>query len=142
MNFNLRILYTNIRSLSSNYNELLVHLPNLREHKRVTYDVVALSETWIQEQHLNLFPIPHYNAYMAPRIDGRRSGGVVMYVRENLQVALTEKIKIEGADALKVVVKTSAGSRSPFSAEESISMILLYRDCTSSKNDLLITWNK
>ena len=75
----IKILCTNIRSLGAHYDALLVRLQTASV-RGVEYDFVALSETWVKPENLKLFPIKNYVMFSAARIDGRKSGGVVLYM--------------------------------------------------------------
>jgi len=72
---NYNIFYTNIRSLSKHFNELQLQLDLIHREKNKTFDVIALSESWIGEDQLSYFEIKGYKSVILPRLDGRRSGG-------------------------------------------------------------------
>ena len=65
----------NIRSLSKNYDQLIVYLSCLKHR----FSIIALSETWTNENNQSLFPIPGYKCLFKNRIGGR-GGGVALYV--------------------------------------------------------------
>lgn len=67
MKHNIRILYTNIQSIRRHYNEMLLHLNNISTN----YDILALSETWLDDGDSNLFAIDGYTMYTQARVDGR-----------------------------------------------------------------------
>lgn len=90
----LEIFYTNIiRSLSLQYAELLLIYYNY-EQKRTHYDIIVLTETWIQLKNVNLYPIPNYKTILASRKDVRKSGGVLLYIIEKLKVTQNETLDI------------------------------------------------
>jgi len=121
----IRVLCTNIRSLNRNYDELCV----LLEAQKHSYDVIALSETWIEEDHLKFFPLVGFRSYIRSRTDGRRLGGVVLYIKESLKVIRCEEIEILGADALKLQISMQLTSNTANdNLENLISLLLLYRD--------------
>ena len=51
---NFSLLHINIRSLSTNYDQQIVYL-NCLKHR---FSIIALSETWTNENNQSLFPIP------------------------------------------------------------------------------------
>lgn len=133
-NDQIKVLYTNIRSLSAHYDELLLLLQS-RSEQGQDYDIIALSETWVKPENLKLFPIRNYATYIAHRDDGRRSGGVVYYVKESLQIRKNETVNIQGANVLKLKLQHQ-NQRSNGKNNELI-MYLLYRDCTSPKQSFV-----
>lgn len=125
----LRIFYTNIRSLSAHYNELLLHL-DADSRTDYSYDIVALSETWATSENLKLFPLKSYNTYIATRDDGRKSGGVVYYVRENIRVESGKIVYIFGTNALQLKIQCAKERNE---CDNRLTLYLLYRDCSSNK---------
>ena len=134
MQHNLEIFYTNIRSIATNYDELLLILHELKVSNGWEFDVIALSETWIKEHQLGLFQIPNYKSFISPRTDGRKSGGVItnIYVRDYLRIIRAEKIDIVGANALLVELEYRDKAQSSFPTSDSVKLILLYRDSSAS----------
>ena len=121
---NLKILYTNIRSLHAHFDELLLTLASLTQGNTTNYDVIALSESWISEEQLTRYQISGYRSFISPRASNRRSGGVVAYVRKDLQINNIKKVEVEGADALSVDIKAY---------NQVLTLLLVYRECTSSR---------
>lgn len=130
MNYNIRIFYANIRSINCHYNELLLTLNSLQDRLKKTYDIIALSESWITEDQLQLYPITGYRAIIQPRLDGRKSGGVLIYIKESYQLTSTEKVEISGGDALKIGLQLE---RNNSQSNNSLTIYLIYRDCTASR---------
>jgi len=126
----LKILYTNIRSLHRNFDELLLVLQTTTINN---YGILALSETWITEEQAKLYQIKGYKLFIQARIDGRRSGGVVMYVRNDLAIIGNEEVKMDTANALCIKLKMDDTYGLRDNTDSIITLILLYRDCTSSK---------
>jgi hypothetical protein len=90
-------------------------------------DVIVLSETWVSEEQLHLLNLPEYRSFIQPRSDGRRSGGVVAYVHDSLQLTNTQKIRLITGNALKLEIKPVG------KINNSVTLNLVYRDCFSSK---------
>lgn len=119
---NLKVYYTNIQSLASHFDLLTAALTDL--NRKIDIDVIALSETWISEEQLKLYNIAGYRSFIQPRKDGRRSGGVVMYLKNHLKIIETECLSSVTGNFLKMKIKQH---------DVVITLILLYRDCSSSK---------
>lgn len=126
-----RIMYTNIRSLSRHYDELLLVL-QAESVRGVEYDIIALSGTWVTTEKLKLFPIKNYMVYHAARNDGRKSCGVIFYVKNDLKIVKNEMLNIQGANSLKIEIEYS-NERNSLGVNNELAMYLIYRDCTASK---------
>ncbi len=77
----LSIVHLNCRSLVAHINDIRNYLNKLT----VKFDVIALSETWLVPQPLNLsdFHLNGYIMYSMPR-KNKNGGGVAMYVKDDL----------------------------------------------------------
>src|SRR5882757_5323872 len=69
------IIHINCRSLERNHSKILHMLYSLN----YSPSVIALSETWLQEDDELLLAIPNYTLISSPR-KYRRGGGVAFYV--------------------------------------------------------------
>lgn len=76
----LRFAHVNAQSLKAHFSEFSDTFSDVRNH------VVAVSETWLQEDTLDAaVALPGYNLVRRDRC-GKRGGGVAIYVREELTV--------------------------------------------------------
>ena len=74
------LFHLNIRSVPANLTSLELYLSSLRN----TFDVIALSETWLSEHNSDLFCLP--GCVMESRIRGDRAGGgVSLILRDSLR---------------------------------------------------------
>jgi exonuclease III len=71
------LLYTNIRSLRKNFNNFITEINDILPIP----DFLVLSEIWIDQDEINLFKIPGYNAYFKCN-NSYRAGGVLCYIKE------------------------------------------------------------
>ena len=87
---NLNCFYTNIRSLTNNYkrDELLLLI---EEHQ---IDIIGLTESWSREGILDgEVCFDGFNLFRRDRSDGRRGGGVMLFVKDNIpSINISDKI--------------------------------------------------
>ena len=75
------ILFANIRSLRSNFNDL-IELIELLNHK---FTAIILNETWLEIDEHYLFNIEGYDTYSVPR--NKYGGGVLIYIKQSLSTS-------------------------------------------------------
>jgi len=76
----LRIFHLNIRSVNSNFSELLVLLQSFN----FLYDLIILTETWVIH-HIDLFKIAGYNLFYNGS-NFNKNDGVIVYAKDNIAV--------------------------------------------------------
>lgn len=120
------ILNLNIRSLSKHYDEFLIYLQSL-ENKNIYPKVIVLTETWISKDQLTYFPIKGYSSYISDRQDGTRSGGVIVYVCNNIKHTISI-LSTNTFQAISVVLgaQRSASQNKPEIGETEL--LAVYRD--------------
>lgn len=89
-NKQIKIFHMNIRSISRNFNDLLVLLAELR----CTVDVIILTECWLSKIS-NIPSIPEYNSYFST-VNKNQNDGVVIYVKNNLKCLVEYPTLSEG----------------------------------------------
>jgi hypothetical protein len=98
----LTCFYQNVRSLKASGK--LSHFQDivLTNH----FDIIALTETWLNDSVTNHEILPHgYTIYLKDRYFGKRGGGVLLAVKENIPVE-TFHITIVGLELTSVFIKT------------------------------------
>ena len=75
----LSVIHFNIRSLDTNITHMEAFLSNLNQNP----DVIALTETWLDDNNKDNYPIEGYNAFHVVR-EPLKHGGVSIYVRNTL----------------------------------------------------------
>ena len=88
----LKVYYTNSRSLRNKI-DLLRGKACVEE-----FDIIALTETWIDtgsKNFLSEYEIEGYQLFHEDR-EGRRGGGVAIYVRDTLRCAVNTSLRIDG----------------------------------------------
>lgn len=98
-------VHFNIRSVRKHFVEFIEYMKPLID----SLDVIVLSEVNINQHEIHLFPIHGFNVFHALR-DNRRGGGVIVYVRDNMQFVKirSEFNSFEGIEAMLTIdgVKT------------------------------------
>lgn len=119
----LKILSLNIRSLRTNFSELELFLQNTG----VSFDILALSETWVMKCESYKYFLSGYNLFVQER-EEKRSGGVALYIKSNITGSVDE-INCSTFNALKFKIKSSDGSV--------LSGLVVYRFCKSNMGKFL-----
>ena len=73
-----------------------------------------------------------FRSFIDARSDNRRSGVVVIYIRDELKIQTAEKLEIPGTNALRLEFQ-EINSDNITSSGSGITIVLLYRDCSASK---------
>jgi len=75
----LALLHHNIRSVPKNIDQLLMYISNVG----VPFNIIALSETWLNESNKDLYGIPNYVSLHKCRHD-KRGGGVSLFIHNTV----------------------------------------------------------
>lgn len=100
--FHLNIFHCNIRSLRSNFDELICYLSNLM----FPFDIIVLSEIWIKLSETQFYKISGYNEFFQCR-DSNKSGGVVIYVRNNLTNFINVPFVMKTGECVSIYSKSN-----------------------------------
>ena len=120
MRNNIRVLYVNSRSLRNKFSELEEAV--LTEN----YDVIGVTETWLNTEardYLAEYNIPGYTIFEKSRVN-RNGGGILLYIKSNLNPVQVSKPLITNVDALYVLLKDNNGAK--------LAIVLLYRPPSQS----------
>lgn len=98
IDFNLRVMTCNIRSLQRNFLDLVTFLQRLE----CSLDVIILTECWLNE-HSVIHQLPGYKSFNTSKIINK-SGGVTAYVKDGLLVKVIEP-DIDDANCLLIELK-------------------------------------
>ena len=74
------LLHINIRSISNKFDSL----NNLIEALKIPFQIIGLTETWLNENNFNCFSMNNYEYFGTNRAD-KRGGGVGLYVSKQLE---------------------------------------------------------
>ena len=74
------LLHINIRSISNKFDSL----NNLIEALKIPFQIIGLTETWLNENNFNCFSMNNYEYFGTNRTD-ERGGGVGLYVSKQLE---------------------------------------------------------
>ena len=86
---NFSIIHFNTRSMAANFNKLKACIAQL-DYK---FDVIAISETWMNNNENEEFQLENYNAYYISR-HHRTNGGVALYINKALKHKQFSKSKL------------------------------------------------
>ena len=83
----LSALNLNIRSLPKNFDRFLIFLERLN----YSFDIIILTETWLNDKSKHDYPIPGYDCMHSVRSDGR-GGGISIFYKENYSCELLSNV--------------------------------------------------
>ena len=95
------ILHINSRSLNNNFDSLVTLLTTVNNFP---FSVIGVTETWL---HSNSAPLFHLNNYHMVRVDrpqGRRGGGVALYISDQLQFNIRHDIAPNECESLFIEI--------------------------------------
>ena len=79
----LSIIYFNARSLNVNFHSIIHTLQTLN----ITFDIIAISETWTESNVTTEYDLPHYQVFHKARYY-KKGGGVALYVNDRIECTL------------------------------------------------------
>ena len=79
------IIHINIRSISKNFDNLIILLDSLNYE----FDIIAISESWINDNNTFIYNIHNYNAYVSNR-KHKHACGVLFYIRKQFSVKIID----------------------------------------------------
>ena len=86
----LLLLNFNIRSLSANFDLFDGYCSVLNKK----FDILSFTESWLTNDNKQLYGISGFNDFHSLRNDGRRGGGISMYISQNYETKLIEQSTI------------------------------------------------
>ena len=94
---NLCLLHLNVRSINANFETFKC----LLEDSHYIFNVICLSETWATDKSFSdnsHFHLQDYKAIHHERKQAKRGGGLLIYIKENLNYKIREDLKISDCD--------------------------------------------
>ena len=92
-NDTLSLMHLNIRSIPSNLTKLIQYLSNLN----VNFDIIGISETWLNETNKDIYNLNGYNHVPLVRQD-RIHGGVSLFISASISNRILNEISIINKD--------------------------------------------
>ena len=92
-NDTLSLMHLNIRSIPSNLTKLVQYLSNLN----VNFDIIGISETWLNETNKDIYNLNGYNHVPLVRQD-RIHGGVSLFISASISYRILNEISIINKD--------------------------------------------
>ena len=107
---NLSLMHVNVRGVQSNYNSLAAYIHSLNH----AFDVVCLSETWLNETSVNNFKPAGYRTENLFRTN-KSGGGVSILINENLHFKARTDLSVlcPEVECLFVEIPSIISSKSP-----------------------------
>ena len=97
----LKVLHLNIRSLCANMDELCVLLSSLN----CNFDVICITECWLNDSIEPLYSILGYTAIHSLRPGGRRGGGISVYVLHRYNAAVIQQYTVSNQTIESLLLK-------------------------------------
>ena len=125
----LTLLHYNIRSLPKHYDDF----SNYISYQNINFDIIVLSETFLNNHNKDNYPIPGYNGTHLVR-NHKRGGGVSIYVRNEFcnNVKIITSIGNDTIEALAIQINTKHTKQN---------IVGIYRPPNSSRNDFICALN-
>ena len=92
------IIHINCRSLYANFEKLKILVDNLE----FVFDVIALTETWINEDNANIFSLDGYN-FCHTNKTNKKGGGVALYINNRIQYQIIDNLSINIDNCLECI---------------------------------------
>ena len=113
------ILHVNLRSIPKNFDSFLNYLHTLT----FSFTIIAVTETWLSTNNSDNYGIPGYNLVSICR-DGKRGGGVCIFIKESLSYNIRTDLNVMSADAEMLFIELD---KSSVNTNNSIIVGLVYR---------------
>ena len=89
-NTDLSLLHLNVRSMRNKFDSILNYLNSLAHD----FSVIALTETWLNDNDDETFQLPGYNLTQLNR-NNKNGGGICVFTKENLKIKPRTDLTIE-----------------------------------------------
>ena len=99
-NHSLSFLHFNIRSLPAHYQQMAAFLSNIQ----CKFDVIGLSETWLNDTNFDLKYFDGYNHYSNYRSQ-QHGGGVSLFVKDHIHVKSRSDLNVMSPNYESVIVE-------------------------------------
>ena len=87
---NIALLHTNICSSSKKLKDFMYYIDNLD----TIFHFIGVSETWATKSNEDLLNIPNFSHVQCIRSNGKKAGGVSLYVHSNIQFKIREDLSL------------------------------------------------
>ena len=91
---NMSIFHCNIRSSSHN----LSHLKNYLATLNLEFSIIGISENWGTIQNIDVQNIPGYSHTYCIRTNGKKGGGISLYVKKSISYKVRTKLAFQTND--------------------------------------------
>ena len=101
----LKVLNLNIQSLSAKEDNFLSYFETLN----VNFDIICLTETWMQKDDLRINFLPDYQDFNQIRLSSR-GGGVSIYIENTIQARILKQLSCTNDNFECIFVEISTGT--------------------------------
>ena len=105
------IICANVRSCNSNFDSLI----NLLESRKISFDILMLTETWLTDQSKSLYELDGYKNVSIYRIN-KRGGGLRVYVKQSLETVTLDSLSGIFETHESLFMKITANKKFSFTA--------------------------
>jgi hypothetical protein len=95
-----------------------------------SFDLIILTESWITEDQFAYYPLEGYTGYICSRKDGTKSGGVIVFVRNEIPVRI-QQLQCNTFEAIIVLILSTDLKKEQFQITG------IYRDLRKNKADFI-----
>ena len=100
------IIHVNCRSLNANFTDLNILLETLD----LSFDVIGLTETWLNESNADVFQMDGCDFYHRNRV-AKHGGGVAFFIKSIINYTMIEQLTVDVEDVfecltVKLLLKT------------------------------------
>ena len=123
--YSLSMLHTNIRSSSRNICQLKSYLQTLN----VNFSIIGISENWGTVENIDVQTMPGYTHEYCIRSNGKKGGGVSIYVKSNLPYKVRKSLAFTGNSYESIVIEFD---KHVFNSKRNVIFGIFYRSPNSS----------
>ena len=123
----LSMIHTNIRSTAKHMNKFDLYLNNLKHE----FPIIALSETWLNENNCDRYGMNGYNAEHNCR-PNRGGGGVSLYIKDCIEYTLRDELCFQNETLETLFIEIN---KEQFNKQQDIIIGVIYRPPDTDINE-------
>jgi len=131
---NFSLYHVNLRSIPNNIDKLTYFL----EEINLRFNIIAISETWLQEHNTSLYNLRGYNHEYSIR-DKRIGGGVSLFISKSIEYKTRSDLVIDIVDVNTLVIEIP---KREFQTKHNILVVVCYRPPNVQQSDFIENLDK